>query len=264
MNPLSKIREEKIQTVDSDIIVPRKAIISEENNVISVVGEGYQVVENSKLVEEFENYLTQTDVKFVRADIGVTGKRGQKFFAKYRFPEIKNTFGEVDGITKKIPDDVQLMMELHNSYDGSSKWGFEIGGYRLVCLNGLRMYESLFQINEMHNSSASDSNDVVTLGFQAAVDMFRNNLHKKWSDMKNLNFDEQIVATLVEKLEIGKRYSEILNRMQEERIQNGKLKTAWDFYNMVTWFTTHIVEQRNRSLATRISAEASRMSLNAA
>jgi len=146
MNPFFEVREEEIKTAEAGLLVPRKAIINAETDkVISVVGENYKVIKNQDLVKNFEDYLEGTDVPFTRMTANNLGKRGQRFTAKYKFPEIEANFGMHKTAFGEVPDNVQLLMQLHNSYDGSAKWGFEIGGYRLVCLNGMRSFEKLFR-----------------------------------------------------------------------------------------------------------------------
>ena len=67
MNPFYKVREEEIKTAEGGILVPRKAIVNEETNkVVSVVGENYHLVTNQELINNFEDYLKESDVKFTR------------------------------------------------------------------------------------------------------------------------------------------------------------------------------------------------------
>ena len=56
MNPFFKLKFEAIKSVESNILVPRKAVLNDETNeVISVVGEKYQLIENQEVVTELEN-----------------------------------------------------------------------------------------------------------------------------------------------------------------------------------------------------------------
>lgn len=257
------VREEKIETVDGISVRGKKAIVNcETNKVISIVSDNYKLVKNADLIESFEEYLSGTDVKFIKTREQFSGKNDQKWSAKYRFPEIKANLGTIEGINGTIQDDIELMLELQNSYDGSTKWGFSVMGYRLVCLNGLRVSEALYRIKEMHVTDEEETSDIINLGFQTARSIFENKMASSWEEMKKLEFNSAMVVTLLIALEHNKKYTEIFNEMYAERMKNRKLKTAWDFYNMVTWFTTHVVDRKNKSLASKIATLGNRIALD--
>jgi hypothetical protein len=61
----------------------------------------------------------------------------------------------------------------------------------------------------------------------------------------------------MQKLDLGKMYQEKLNLIYLQQTQANRLTSMWEFYNMITWFATHVVENRNRALATQITRIAS-------
>ena len=262
-NPYFEVEEREVITTDGDLIVPRKAIVNlETNKVISVVSEHHKLIKNADIISKFKNYLKESDTKFTKMSDYLSGKRGQNFTAKYKFPEIEANFGEITTqLGNKMQDNVQLMLEVHNSYGtelfGRSRWGFDLGGYRLVCLNGLRAFDKMFQFQAFHTEKAEEEyeNQIVT-SFAAAKDIFENKLVKSWIEIKKINFDQARASVIVKALELSKLYQKTLDEIYAERIGNKNLKTMWDFYNMITWFTTHIVEQRNYKLARQVSTAA--------
>ena len=257
MNPFFKLKFEQIKSVESNILVPRKAVLNDETNeVISVVGEKYQLIENQSVVTELEKVLNENGIKFNKLDTRLSGKTQAKFSSKYKLPEIKVNMGKVESkYGKPLDDNIQMMFEVFNSYDGSGKVGFSFGGYRLVCLNGLRMFEEMFRIALQHTGNVREE---LAGQFQVAVNTgintFRNEIAQGWDAMKLMNFDKLRAYEVLKALELGVRYEKAINEVFAARIAAGQLKTMWDFYNMTTWFASHVVEERNPALAAKISA----------
>lgn len=256
-NPFFPIKVEEIKTVDSGILVPRKAIFNADTGkVISVTGLDYQVVENGRWVEQFEDYLKDSDVKFIRSN-AMTNRTGSQFSARYRFPDIRANFGERQTNFGTVPDDVELAINLWNSYDGSSTAGFDVGGFRLICLNGLRVFEQLYKWSRKHMGEEEIVNQML-ISFDTVKKLFIEKLVPSWQAMRDADFDNTIAFNLVQKLELSKLYRKKLGLMWYQKKQLNQLNTMWDFYNLITAFTTHYVEGRNMKLAQQIGANASR------
>jgi len=246
------IRVEEIKTVESDLIVPRLAIIRKDTNkVLGVVSDRYQLVHNKTLVEKFEEYLKDTDTRFRRLFVGSTA-RGNKFYAKYLFPDISVDFGMTQTAYGEVPDNVVMMMEVFNSYDGNTSYGFDFGGYRLVCLNGLRVYDSLVRFKGLHVGKDVEIEDLQILSFETIKELFIKKA-TSWKKMKETDFDAALAGKITQALELTSYYEKKFNEVLERQQQ---LKTMWDFYNVITWFTTHLVERRNFALAQQLSKKA--------
>lgn len=256
-NPYFEIREESIKTVDKNIIVPRKALINDETNeVVAVVGENYNLIKNADIIKELEEYLNDSGIKFTRLTDFVSGQKGQKFTAKYKFPKIEANFGtHKTPYGNNIPDNVQLMLEVHNAY-GQGSWGFDLGGYQLKCFNGLRVFEKMFQFRSMHTGAndITEYSNQLLISFAAAKELFETKLVKSWKALTEIDFEKIKVATVVKTLNLSASYQKTLDAVFEEKLKHGNMKTMWHAYSMFTWFTTHIVEQRNLELARSISA----------
>ena len=259
-NPFFDLRVEDVQAVESRRIIPRKAIYNAETDeLVSVVSKDYKIIENKELVDAFEKYLVDSDVKFIRTGCG-TNRTGSKFWANYRFPEIKTNVGDYMPLygTKPINDDIELMMDILNSYDTSSGYGTDIGGLRKVCLNGLKVKEQLYKSSSIHAGDIDYLNEFV-LNFETAKNVFINDLAKSWEELTTMDFDKVRAATVLRALDLGKTYANKLGYYYNQQLNNDHLKTMWDFYNMITWFTTHVVEERSRQRARNISLAASQM-----
>jgi hypothetical protein len=256
VNPFFDIRIEDVKTVDSNRLVPRRAIINKDNDkLVAVVSDRYHIINNKALVTTFEEYLKDTDVKFIRTGAGCN-RTGSQFWANYRFPGIKATFGNHP--TLHVPDTTELMLDLLNGY-GHTSYGFSLGGFRLICLNGARRKEIFYQVKESHASrdAAEEMVEFMTASFQTAVDLFKNELVPSWKALTQTDFNQEIAVNVMQKLDLSKMYQEKLNLIYLQQTQAKRLTSMWEFYNMITWFATHVVENRNRALATQITKIAS-------
>lgn len=254
INPFDSVHEEPMKTTENGILVPRKAIVhTDSNHVLSIMGEGYQLIRNSELVESFERYLNDSDIRFRKLGMR-TMNGGRQFYRRYSFPDIKVSFGEIETNHGKLSDDVEMMAELHNSYDGSLQHGFNFGGFRLVCLNGMRAYEKLYNWKSRHlKINEQEAVDALLISFDTVREMFQSEIVASWKAMKEADYDKSIAANFVKKLELSELYRRKLGKLWSEKKKLGALNTMWDFLNLITYFTTHYVDQRNYALSRRIA-----------
>ena len=257
IDPFFPLKVEKVQAVESGVLIPRQAIFNANTgNLVSVVSNRYKIVQNDVLVNTFEKYLNDTDVKFSRTGAGCN-LTGSRFWANYRFPDIKTNVGEYETEYGSMTDDIELMCDLWNGYgDGISK-GMSIGGLRKICLNGLMTKEKLYEWRDSHVGSEEDLLDIFIVNFEMAKEIFYNDLANSWEELTKLDFDKVQAAVVLRSLELGKMYSKKIGYIYQQKLKNDELKTMWDFYNMVTWFTTHVMENRNRRRAIDASIQTS-------
>jgi len=255
-NPFYSIRTEDIQTIEGKKRVARQAVINADTDeIISVVSDKYEVVSNKAVVDTLEKYLKETDVKFKRVSEKLN-RTGSRFTARYILPEYSIECGTHETSYGEVPDNIQLGIDLHNSYDGSSTWGFSIFGYRLVCLNGLRVPEEMHSFKTRHFVEESEMVDNLILSIQTAISIFQNDVKKSFDSIKKMDFEKAKAAELFKALELGKLYAKKLGKLYKDELKAKNLKTMWDFYQMVTWFSSHVVENRNVELAKKISSSA--------
>jgi len=232
----------------------RMAVVgADSNHIYSVVSDRYNLVSNKKLIESFEKYLKDSDVKYQRVKVDTFGKKKQRISVRYNFPEISASFGTTGAIFDSgvTEDKVMMSIEIQNSYDGSCKVAIYIGGFRLVCANGLRSYDNAYKFAAMHsNSEVENIDNLLIVNFETAKEIFLNGLCKTWQEFQNTKFDKKAAGLIFRSLELNKRYKKILASMWLE--EKEKLQTMWDFYNVITWFTTHYVSHRNKNLAQNI------------
>ena len=110
--PLNK--EHPYEAQGMDIISTHKAIIDDAGNIISVVGKGYNVVQNADIIPDYERaiYRSQLDTTDMKRDIQQS-HGGARTVCTYTFP--------AHTIEVREGDDMQLKISVLNSYDGSWK-----------------------------------------------------------------------------------------------------------------------------------------------
>jgi len=111
------------------IINTHKAVVDEKGNIISVVGKGYNVIQNADIIPDYERaiYLSGLDTRGMERDIQQS-HGGARTVVTYTFPAHR--------IEVKKDDPMDLKISVLNSYDGSWKFMSLVGALRLACLNG--------------------------------------------------------------------------------------------------------------------------------
>jgi hypothetical protein len=254
-DPFFDIKIEDVKTTESGLLVPRKAILdAKTDQVISVVSNRYKIIPNRELVNQFETYLAESDINFKRTGAGCN-LTGSKMWANYRFPDIKADLGEYDRGYGKIHEDIELTMDLWGGYAPGTSTGFMIGGLALACMNGLMTKEAFYKWSESHvGSELDDLLNSFVLAFDTAKTVFQEKLVGSWQELMTVDFDKIQAANVLRSMELSKMYRDKMGCLYQQNLKEENLKTMWDFYQMVTWFTTHCMENRNRHLAMKLNA----------
>jgi len=111
------------------IITTHKAVVDEKGNIISIVGKGYNVIQNADIIPDYERaiYRSGLDTRGMERDIQQS-HGGARTVVTYTFPAHR--------IEVKKDDPMDLKISVLNSYDGSWKFMSLVGALRLACLNG--------------------------------------------------------------------------------------------------------------------------------
>ena len=93
-------------------ITTHKAIVDDKGNIISIVGQGYNVIQNADIIPDYERaiYRSQLDTTDMKRDIQQS-HGGARTVCTYTFP--------AHTIEVREGDDMQLKISVLNSYDGS-------------------------------------------------------------------------------------------------------------------------------------------------
>lgn len=211
----------------SGIQVERQAIVREgTEQVLGIVSPDYKLITHKQvldksiaIVERFE------DLKFKSA---ITTKGGARMYATFE-SEKEYIIGN---LKTGQPDNLKLRLILTNSYDGSLRYGFIIGAYRLVCKNGLRVGQDIFAVKQKHTSGLNI--DGVMNSAKRAVKFFNENTLPKWKAYNSQEIEVKAVLTKIEKSLPERLFKEVSGRLEQT-----KRTTLWNIYNEFTYVLTH-------------------------
>lgn len=207
----------------------KDAIIKKSpHQVLSVVGRGYGLVEHKTAIGVFDSVLRKSYKKEpVRSVILV--KDGARSYTTYNVPEKIVLHGK---------DVVCIRLILQNSYDETKSMSIMLGGYRLVCSNGLVIGETLVRIVRKHTSGL----DINSLGdkVKEALEVFKTS-GKALMDLSTITIvkeeeKEDMMKQMIQRT-FPKTYIDAIKENHEEELQ--KAKTVWLFYNVITSWLTH-------------------------
>lgn len=242
------------------------------------ISEQYGLLQNSVLVDtleeafqdydELKDWGSHTPAGFEKGkrDINLTEK-GARFFGTYEFAKQRR-------LGASVGDTVGMQFTLRNSFDRSCKAGFELGGKRLVCLNGMTRTESLIGITARHSNKINVG--TIKDGIEQAVE--------SWNNMID-GF-----AKFVERDITRKQGVFILNRMAQKKVLSEAMKDSieliwngqefgsgrggefdkdrnlYNLYNATTEHLTHAVRPKRfeyaRKVDTAVLSTFSRAMLN--
>ncbi|MCG9575484.1 DUF945 domain-containing protein [Vibrio tubiashii] len=117
------------------------------NHIIKVHGNQYTLLKNAvayDMVQESINnlaYAGKLNIEGMHMRTSCVAKGG-KAIREYIFP---NHTVNVDG------SDVHMRIVVINSYDGSANFSLQVGGFRIVCLNGLVTGSKFLNLNQRHS-----------------------------------------------------------------------------------------------------------------
>ena len=136
------VHHNDILNIDSHIALVRE----DTNQVLSVVGKGYNPVDHVDAFKTAEEVIKLSDLDIK----GITRKTecshdGARAYSIYTLPEHKVNLGREN-------DDVALTISARNSFDGSWSFTVEVGGYRFICLN-MQVFANNFAIHKSKHTS---------------------------------------------------------------------------------------------------------------
>lgn len=218
----------------SGIAVYRQAIIrTDTKNVLGVVSPDYNLVTHKEVLDKSISVVERfEDLKFQKA---ITTKHGARMYATF---ESEKEY-EIGNLKTGQPDNIKLRLTLVNSYDGSLKYGFIIGAYRLVCKNGLRVGEDIFAVRQKHTSGLDIGNVMNTA--KKAIHYFNETTIPNW---KAMNGNKVLVEGVLK--QVKESLPDRLFKEASERLEQTKSASLWDIYNEFTYVATH-EEKFNKS-----------------
>jgi len=256
-------------SIDSHVALVRE----DTNQVLSVVGAGYNPVKHSTAFKTAENVIELSDLDIT----GITRETrcshdGARAYSIYTLPEHRVNLGRKN-------DDVALTISARNSFDGSWSFTVEVGGFRFICLN-MQVFANNFAIHKSKHTKGLNLQRVADKLSEAV--RFYDQETELWQEMvdtKITNNDAMTILAHLSKaktvdahLNSGKYTTEIL--YQPDVIRNKTLSKLWDYwivnnrqldgtawalYNAMTEWATHGSVNKKSSIGNYASLQMDRL-----
>ncbi len=222
-----------------------KAVIDQtKNRVLSVVSDQYKIVHYEDILKMVENITSTIDGygKIVLNPHSLTD--GRRFQIQLKFPEMQKLVRSLDNIVPKL--------DVFTSLDLSSRLTGRFGAFRLLCTNGMGVWEMFKRFARKHLQSLElgDLQSTITDGLGG----FNNQVleWKKWADTvipleqyngiwEHLPFS----AHEKEKIEV---LPEVSSKLTLKSAMEQKALTVWDLSNILTQFTSHDIRSEIRRI----------------
>jgi hypothetical protein len=204
---------------------------TDTNEVLGIHGKGYNLLSNAEAFDAFDNalYESQLDLSgiIVKNEIA---NFGAKSFRTYTFPSHTVQVG------RSIEDETQLKLQIINSYDGSTGFSSRVGGFRLLCSNGMVVGNSLMYKSIRHTKSLDIESVISRLNETIDVYLENSQQWQKWSNQRISLYDLEAVV---------KHFADGNEKLEQSLIENYHSEaqylgpTKWSLFNAFTHWTTH-------------------------
>jgi len=224
------------------LVTTHKAVCNPSGAVISIVGMGYNVVQNADIIPDYERaiYRSQLDTTGMERNIQQS-HYGARTVVTYTFPAHR--------IEVREGDSMDLKISVLNSYDGSWKFMSLVGALRLACLNGQVIGDYFSSFYGKHTKSLDT--DIAVKKLEHSLDVY----------MENAELWKQYPTTAVSELQA---YNVFLNLAGESKVLLELLQTThalyveevgsnlWALFNTLTDWASHAKFKNKSNIASTI------------
>lgn len=221
----------------------RAVVRTDTNQVLGIHGPDYKLITNYEAFDAFDTALSRSaldlDGMTIKDELSYGGARTIR---TYVFPNHAVNIGRVGDI-------VNLQLRVVNSYDGSTAFSTLLGGYRLVCTNGLVIGKTFTQNYARHTKGFSISS--MLEGLNQTIDTYFDTADqwRRWATIGLTDFQvEEVLKTLPQTND--RLHERLLALYRIEKSEMGP--SMWAFYNALTHYSTH-EKMKSTSQANRAS-----------
>lgn len=204
------------------------AIVAETPNgphIVNFCSENYSLVSNEEVVKPFQKELK----KWYDIDLKIRGNGLSRFFFEFILKD--------KGLSVDSKDKIFPKITLVNSYDGSIKYQFQMGMYRLVCSNGLTIPAGEVKgIKKMHTPSVEKSTNYESIMEMSAEFLASSKdvlgFYKELQSKKVSSVEERVQEIGDNTKFPSRQLENVLVSISEERVELGiKDYNDWLVYN---------------------------------
>ena len=211
-----------------------KAIVDPNaGKLFSIVSEDYRLIRHEEAIKRIEQAIYEVpDLGEYKTYTGFYNDGG-RMLRTYRFYE---KMAEIE------PDDyINPEIHLFNSYDVTWPFIVTLGAFRVICENGLVVFEDFLRIRKRHVYQV----DKLYLEEEISTALERFGLQiEQWEEWAERQLTERTYSRVMKTMEFGKKATqEIEGRMEEEAEDLDDnyfpVMSMWVFFNILTWYITH-------------------------
>ena len=207
-----------------------KAIVRQDSgDLISIMKDTYQLVPNREVILPLMEELHKLDNKWIIDP-------SHSFVSPGRM-RLQITFTDLtlnDGTSE-----IALSLFLHNSYDGSEGVRLFWGAIREICSNGMVFGTLLSKYYHRHTAGLDISN--LKEKIQATYDkipVIRHRIEMMLNTAVTPKFRREVED------QMGKH---VIKYVDQHEQQNKRSVNLWALFNIVTYYISHLIEQRKRA-----------------
>jgi len=226
-----RISNDEERRIITEPIEKYKLLIKDDTDEnISVVKQGYKVIENREVIEPILEYLDKTDVRWT-VDKRNSYSGIDKMRLKIVYPDLN--------IEDDSDQGLQLGHGIYNSFNGSGSMRILEYILRLVCTNGLTSWQS-----SQNRLWFRHTNGFTIENYKRMLDNLISNAPTIGNRVRALR-EVEINSELLEKA-IGLSTKGMSDYIEQETSDINRL-TQWRLLNIMTYYVSHFMKQRTMS-----------------
>lgn len=207
------------------------------NDLVAVQKNSYKLISNKEVIMPVMDELSKLNTEW-KIDKRHSFMSPTKMRVNIQFPGM--SFSDAESKS-------DVCLSVTNSYDGSNKVQFIWGALRLICTNGMTMFE---QVGESISAKHTCNFDISRL--QHDIDKVYNRIPLIQERINLLSASEfKMTDEIADKIEadFGKRAMGFINQEKPD------ISTYWAMYNALTMYVSHYINIKQRLIYQQRIAE---------
>jgi len=234
MNPFFNVERVPVfaQYGDNTIKLPKDVLVNvETSQPVGIVGKDYKIITNDEVNSLFGEAFSQYKVK---ETMDFMKKGGETWVRRIVFEDDELSFEVTKG------DVSHIMLEIFNSFNGTTRVGYSLSLFRSICANGMVFgRKNLFGLGFTH---VRDNLDTIRSTFEIGSKSIGETIIPVWQKWTKIPHTMKDMETFVDsrdyvnndkmKERILVKYEEVMNREKHD-------ETRFGAFNAVTEILTH-------------------------
>ena len=226
--------------------IPATQAVVDQNNgkVLSIVSNQYKIVRYEDILSMVNDITSRID-GYGKIQLNPHSLQGgRRFQIQLKFPEMQKSVNKLDNIVPKL--------DVFTSLDLSSKLTGRFGAFRLLCTNGMGVWEMFRRFARKHLLSLvlDDLQSTITEGLEGFNTQVLE--WKKWSNtiipLEAYNNVWQRLPFSAHEKERIEFLPEVSSNLTLKDALQQKALTVWDMNNVLTQANTHIIRSEIRRI----------------